>query len=208
MKLLYQQGLVHHVSNLIVETTALYLDDDKIRLKAANAQLLSLLDVLHCILKYTSGVVRVVIQAQKTGQGSDTHKAEELLIVNKPLTDLISLLVQLLPSEDPEIYENSSQCLSLMVQLYGGENQDSMTPDNMESFAQVLVSRREPKQQKLLLRVIKRLVTSNEKHLDSMKNDGELLLRTLERLTQDPSLNKDIAVTSLASEILSTVGRQ
>ncbi|XP_069815787.1 serine/threonine-protein kinase ULK4 [Dendropsophus ebraccatus] len=207
MKLLYEQGLVHHVSNLIVETAALYLDDDKSRLKAANAQLLSLLDVLHCILKYTSGVVRVVIQAQKTGQSGDTHTAEELLIVNKPLTDLISLLVQLLPSEDPEIYENSSQCLSLMVQLYGGDTQDSMTPDNMESFAQVLVSKREPKQQKLLLRVIKRLITSNEKHLDSMKKDGDLLIHTLERLAQDSSLNKDVAVTSLASEILSTAGR-
>ncbi|KAM3929356.1 serine/threonine-protein kinase ULK4 [Leptodactylus fuscus] len=206
MRLLYEQGLVHHVSNLIVETAALYLDDDKSRLKAANAQLLSLLDVLHCILKYTSGVVRVVIQAQKTGQGADTQTAEELLIVNKPLTDLISLLVQLLPSEDPEIFENSSQCLSLMVQLYGGDNQDSMTPDNMESFAQVLLSKKEPKQQKLLLRVIKRLITSNEKHLDSMKNDGDLLIHTLERLTQDSSLNKDIAVTSLASEILSTIG--
>ncbi|XP_056376573.1 serine/threonine-protein kinase ULK4 isoform X2 [Hyla sarda] len=158
MKLLYEQGLVHHVSNLIVETAALYLDDDKSRLKAANAQLLSLLEVLHCILKYTSGVVRVVIQAQKSGQSGATHTAEDLLIMNKPLTDLVSLLVQLLPSEDPEIYENSSQCLSLMVQLYGGDNQDSMTLDNMESFAQVLVSKREPKQQKLLLRVIKRLV--------------------------------------------------
>ncbi|XP_077125183.1 serine/threonine-protein kinase ULK4 [Ranitomeya variabilis] len=208
LKLLYEQGLVHHVSNLIVETAALYLDNDKSRLKTANAQLLSLLDVLHCLLKYTSGVVRVVIQAQKTGQDGDTHTAEELLIVNKPLTDLISLLVQLLPSEDPEIYENSSQCLSLMVQLYGGDNQDSMTPDNMESFAQVLMTKSEPKQQKLLLRVIKRLITSNEKHLDSMKNDGNLLIHTLERLTQDSSLNKDIAVTSLAHEILRTVGHR
>ncbi|XP_066440771.1 serine/threonine-protein kinase ULK4 [Eleutherodactylus coqui] len=208
MKLLYEHGLVHHVSNLIVETAALYLDDDKSRLKAANAQLLSLLDVLHCILKYTSGVVRVVIQAQKSGQGGDTQAAEELLIVNKPLTDLINLLVQLIPSEDPEIYENSSQCLSLMVQLYGGDNQDSMTPDNMESFAQVLLSKREPRQQKLLLRVIKRLITSNEKHLDSMKNDGDLLIRALQRLTQESSLNKDIAVTSLASEILGAVGRR
>ncbi|CAN2389655.1 regulation of protein kinase C signaling [Pristimantis euphronides] len=208
MKLLYEQGLVHHVSNLMVETAALYLDDDKSRLKAANAQLLSLLDVLHCILKYTSGVVRVVIQAQKTGQGGDTQTAEELLIVNKPLTDLISLLVQLLPSEDPEIYENSLQCLSLMVQLYGGDNQDSMTPDNMESFAQILLSKKEPKQWKLLLRVIKRLVTSNEKHLESLKNNGDLLIHTLERLAQESSLNKDMAVTSLASEILSTVGRR
>nr|DBA24863.1 TPA: hypothetical protein GDO54_012461 [Pyxicephalus adspersus] len=163
MKLLYEQGLVHHVSNLIVETSALYLEvDDKIRLKTANAQLLQLLDILHCMLKYTSGVVRLVIQAQKNGQEADAQAAEDLLLVNRPLTDLISLLIQLLPSEDLEIFENTSQCLSLMAQLYGVDSQDSMTTDNMESFAQVLLMRREPKHQKLLLRVIKRLVFQNE----------------------------------------------
>ncbi|MEE6465796.1 hypothetical protein FKM82_006697 [Ascaphus truei] len=158
MKLLYEQGLVHHVSNIIIETAALYLEaDDKSQLKTANAQLILLLDILHCMLKYTSGVVRLVIQAQKSDQGGDTQAAEYILLINKPLTDLISLLIQLLPSEDLEVYENSSQCLSLMVQLYGGDTQDSMSPDNMESFAQILLSKREPKQQKLLLRVIKRL---------------------------------------------------
>ncbi|KAM9308215.1 serine/threonine-protein kinase ULK4 [Gastrophryne carolinensis] len=186
MKLLYEQGLVHHVSNLIVETAALYLEvDDKIRLKTANSQLLLLLDILHSMLKYTSSVVRLIIQAQKTGQGGDTQTAEELLLFNRPLTDLMSLLIQLMPSEDPEIYESSSQCLSLMVQLYGGDSQDSMTTDNMESFAQVILSKREPKQQKLLLRVIKRLITSNEKHLQSLQKEGDVLIHALERLAHD-----------------------
>ncbi|XP_018123009.1 serine/threonine-protein kinase ULK4 isoform X2 [Xenopus laevis] len=207
MKLLYEHGLVHHISNMIVETAALYLDvDDKSRLKAANAQLVLLLDILHCVLKYTTDVVRLVMQAQRSGQGGDTQTAEDLLLVNQPLTDLISLLIQLLPSEDLDIYENTSQCLKLMVQLYGGDNQDSMSPDNMESFAQVLLSKREPTQQKLLLRVIKRLITSNEKHLESMKADGDFLIQTIKRLTQDPSLNADVAVASLALEILRTVG--
>ncbi|KAM8967043.1 serine/threonine-protein kinase ULK4 [Pelodytes ibericus] len=191
MKLLYEQGLVHHVSNMIVETAALYLEvEDKSRLKTANAQLLLLLDILHCMLKYTSGVVRVVIQAQKSGQAGDTQMAEDLLLLNKPLTDLISLLIQLLPSEDQEIFENSSQCLSLMVQLYAGDGQDSMSKDNMESFAQVLLSKREPKQQKLIMRVIKRLITSNEKHLESMKIDGNVLIHTLKRLAQGSSWQK------------------
>ncbi|XP_075442815.1 serine/threonine-protein kinase ULK4 isoform X6 [Ascaphus truei] len=208
MKLLYEQGLVHHVSNIIIETAALYLEaDDKSQLKTANAQLILLLDILHCMLKHTSGVVRLVIQAQKSDQGGDTQAAEYILLINKPLTDLISLLIQLLPSEDLEVYENSSQCLSLMVQLYGGDTQDSMSPDNMESFAQILLSKREPKQQKLLLRVIKRLITSNEKHLESMKDDGAVLLHTLETLAHDASLGTDAAVTSLALEALGTVGR-
>uniref|UniRef100_A0A6I8SUF5 Unc-51 like kinase 4 n=1 Tax=Xenopus tropicalis TaxID=8364 RepID=A0A6I8SUF5_XENTR len=207
MKLLYEQGLVHHISNMIVETAALYLDvDDKSRLKTTNAQLVLLLDILHCMLKYTTDVVRLVMQAQRSGQGGDPQTAEDLLLVNQPLTDLMSLLIQLLPSEDLDIYENTSQCLKLMVQLYGGDNQDSMSPDNMESFAQVLLSKREPTQQKLLLRVIKRLITSNEKHLESMKGEGDFLIQTIKRLAQDASLNADVAVASLALEVLRTVG--
>uniref|UniRef100_A0A8C3IJ67 Unc-51 like kinase 4 n=1 Tax=Chrysemys picta bellii TaxID=8478 RepID=A0A8C3IJ67_CHRPI len=159
MTLLYEQGLVHHICNLLIETAALYLEvDDKSNIKTANGLLLSLLDVLHCMLIYTANVIRLTLQAQKSGTGGDTQAAEDLLLINKPLTDLISLLIQLLPSDDTEIYETASQCLSLLVQLYGGDNLDSMSPENMDSFAEVLKSKRDLKQQKLLLRIIKRLV--------------------------------------------------
>ncbi|KAM4688360.1 serine/threonine-protein kinase ULK4 [Discoglossus pictus] len=206
MKLLYEQGLVHHITNLTIETAALYLEvDDESRLKTANSQLLILLDILHYMLKYTSAVVRQVIQTQKSGQGGDTHAAEDLLLINKPLTDLMSLLIQLLPSDDQEVYENASQCLSLMVQLYGGDSQDTMSQDNMDSWAQVLLSKREPKQHKLLLRIIKRLITSNEKHLENMKNVGEVLIHSIERLAQDPSFQNDVTVASAAQDVLNAV---
>ncbi|XP_065443190.1 serine/threonine-protein kinase ULK4 isoform X2 [Chrysemys picta bellii] len=208
MTLLYEQGLVHHICNLLIETAALYLEvDDKSNIKTANGLLLSLLDVLHCMLIYTANVIRLTLQAQKSGTGGDTQAAEDLLLINKPLTDLISLLIQLLPSDDTEIYETASQCLSLLVQLYGGDNLDSMSPENMDSFAEVLKSKRDLKQQKLLLRIIKRLVTSNKKHSESLKNDGDSLIHILERLAQTASSHADIAVASLAFEILRTVGR-
>lgn len=207
MKLLYRHGLVHHISNTLIETAALYLEgDDKDSMKTANAQLVSLLDILHCMLKYTANVVRLTLQAQKSGTGRDAQAAEELLLINKPLMDLISLLVQLLPSEDSEIWDHSSQCLSVMVQLYGGDNQDSMSPENMECFAEVLVSKRDPKHQKLLLRVIKRLLTSNEKHLESVKKEGEVLIHTLQRLARTASSHADVAVANLAFEILKLIG--
>uniref|UniRef100_A0A8C8S7J0 Unc-51 like kinase 4 n=1 Tax=Pelusios castaneus TaxID=367368 RepID=A0A8C8S7J0_9SAUR len=160
MTLLYEQGLVHHLCNLLIETAALCLEvDDKSNIKTANALLLSLLDILHCMLMYTVNIIRLTLQAQKSGTGGDTQAAEDLLLTNKPLTDLISLLIQLLPSDDTEIYESASQCLSLLVQLYGGDTQDSMSPENMDSFAEVLKSQMDLKQQKLLLRIIKRLVS-------------------------------------------------
>ncbi|XP_064362508.1 serine/threonine-protein kinase ULK4 isoform X3 [Dromaius novaehollandiae] len=207
MMLLYEEGLAHHICNLLIETVALYLEaDDKSSTKTANALLLSLLDILHCMLMYTANIVRLTLQAQKSGIGGDTEAAEDLLLINKPLTDLISLLIQLLPSEDLEIFQNASQCLSLLVQLYGGNSQESLSPENMDSFAEVLKSKKDTRQLKLLLRIIKRLVTSNAKHWESVKNGGDTLIQALERLAQTASSHADVAVASLAFEILKTVG--
>ncbi|KFP91911.1 Serine/threonine-protein kinase ULK4, partial [Apaloderma vittatum] len=158
--LAFYVGLAHHICNLLIETVALYLEaDDKSSTKTANALLLSLLDILHCVLSYAANIVRQTLQAQKSGTGGDTQAAEDLLLISKPLTDLISLLIQLLPSEDTEIFVSASQCLSLLVQLYGGSSQENMSPENMVSFAEVLKSKKDPRQLKLLLRIIKRLVS-------------------------------------------------
>uniref|UniRef100_UPI00398E3640 serine/threonine-protein kinase ULK4 isoform X2 n=1 Tax=Pristiophorus japonicus TaxID=55135 RepID=UPI00398E3640 len=206
MKMLYEQGLVDYVRNLFIETTALYFEmEDKSSSKTTSNLLLSLLDIIHNMLKHTSNVVRFALQAQKSGAGGDTQAAEGLLLINKPLTDLISLLIQLLSSEDAEVHESSLQSLSLMVQLYGGENQDSLSPENVDSLAETLKCRRDPKQQKLLLRVIKRLVSSNEKHADSLKREGDVLIEALQRLAQAASSHADITIASLASEILKLI---
>ncbi|XP_074939567.1 serine/threonine-protein kinase ULK4 isoform X1 [Phalacrocorax aristotelis] len=209
LMLLFEEGLAHHICNLLIETVALYLEaDDKSSTKTANALLLSLLDILHCMLMYTANIVRQALQAQKSGTGGDTQAAEDLLLINKPLTDLISLLIQLLPGEDTEIFESASQCLSLLVQLYGGNSQESMSPENMDSFAEVLKSKKDTRQLKLLLRIIKRLITSNEKRSESLKNDGDALIQALESLAQTASSHADVAVASLAFEILSMVAHE
>uniref|UniRef100_A0A452T650 Serine/threonine-protein kinase ULK4 n=1 Tax=Ursus maritimus TaxID=29073 RepID=A0A452T650_URSMA len=160
MKLLYEQGLVRHVCDLFTETATLCLDvDNKNNNETAAALLFSLLDILHGMLTYTSSVVRLALQAQKSGSGGDTQAAEDLLLLSKPLTDLISLLIPLLPNEDPEIFEVSSKCLSILVQLYGGENPDSLSPENAANFADLLTSKEDPKEQKLLLKILRRMVS-------------------------------------------------
>ncbi|VCX41717.1 unnamed protein product, partial [Gulo gulo] len=94
MKLLYEQGLVRHVCDLFTETATLCLDvDNKNNNETAAALLFSLLDILHGMLTHTSSVVRLALQAQKSGSGGDTQAAEDLLLLSKPLTDLISLLI-------------------------------------------------------------------------------------------------------------------
>ncbi|XP_078085432.1 serine/threonine-protein kinase ULK4 [Mustelus asterias] len=206
MKMLHEQGLVDSVRNLFIETTAIYFEmDDRSGLKTTSNLLLSLIDILHNMLKHTSNVVRSALQAQKSGTGGDTQAAEELLLINKPLTDLISLLIQLLSSDDPDVHESSLHSLSLMVQLYGGEDQDSLSPESVDSFAEALKCRKDPKHQKLLLRVIKRLVSSNEKHAESLKNEGGSLIETLQKLAQAASSHTDIAIASLASEIVKLI---
>uniref|UniRef100_A0A8C9DSQ3 Serine/threonine-protein kinase ULK4 n=1 Tax=Prolemur simus TaxID=1328070 RepID=A0A8C9DSQ3_PROSS len=206
MKLLYEQGLVTHVCNLFTETATLCLDmNNKNNNEMAAALLFSLLDILHGMLTYTSSVVRVALQAQKSGSQGNAQAAEDLLLLSKPLTDLISLLIPLLPSEDPEIFDVSSKCLSILVQLYGGENPDSLSPENVETFADLLVSKEDPKEQKLLLRILRRMITSNETHLGSFGSAGSLL-RALERLAPASGSSADSVVASLALEILKLLG--
>uniref|UniRef100_G1T5I6 non-specific serine/threonine protein kinase n=1 Tax=Oryctolagus cuniculus TaxID=9986 RepID=G1T5I6_RABIT len=206
MKLLYEQGLVTHVCHLFTTAAALCLDTDHTHnAETAAALLFSLLEILHGMLAYTSAIVRLALQAQKSGSRGDTQAAEDLLLLGRPLTDLISLLIPLLPSEDPEIFEMSSKCLSILVQLYGGENPDSLSPENAESFAELLLAKEDPKEQKLLLRILRRLITSSEKHLQSLKK-ADSLLRALERLAPTGGLSADSAVPSLALEILRAAG--
>ncbi|XP_058144201.1 serine/threonine-protein kinase ULK4 isoform X18 [Dasypus novemcinctus] len=96
MKLLYEQGLVSHVCNLFTKTATLCLDvDNKSNNETAAALLFSLLDILHGMLTYTSSVVRLALQAQKSVSGGDTQAAEDLLLLCRPLADLISLLIPL-----------------------------------------------------------------------------------------------------------------
>nr|XP_010973080.2 serine/threonine-protein kinase ULK4 isoform X2 [Camelus dromedarius] len=205
MKLLYEQGLVGHVCHLFTETATLCLDVDNENNETAAALLFSLLDILHGMLTYTSGVVRLALQAQKSGSGGNIQAAEDLLLLSRPLTDLVSLLIPLLPNEDPEVFEVSSKCLSILVQLYGGENPDTLSPENAENFADLLTSKEDPKEQKLLLRILRRVVTSNEKHLESLKNAGSLL-QALERLAPAGGSSANSAVASLALEILQAAG--
>lgn len=81
-----------------------------------------------------------------------------------------------LPNEDPEIFEVSSKCLSILVQLYGGENPDSLSPENAENFANLLTSKEDPKEQKLLLKILRRMVSPH----GNWVQDGWLLRQLIE----------------------------
>ncbi|XP_062847526.1 serine/threonine-protein kinase ULK4 isoform X2 [Trichomycterus rosablanca] len=151
----YQQGIMELVCAVFMETAASYMEkEERCGLKSSSTLLLFLLDIVHSLLKHLSSVVRQALQSDADG---DTEAAEELLLVNKPLTDLSNLLIQMLPCGDGEVYEEASQCVSLLAQLYGGDAADRLSPEDLISLARSLQLNPEPRQQRLLLRVLKRL---------------------------------------------------
>ncbi|KAG8010251.1 Serine/threonine-protein kinase ULK4, partial [Nibea albiflora] len=65
-----------------------------------------------------------------------------------------------LSTENQEVWEESMQCLSLLVQLYGGEGYDCLSPSCLQSFLHVLrthMHTETPRIQRTALRIIKRL---------------------------------------------------
>uniref|UniRef100_A0AAR2LC67 Protein kinase domain-containing protein n=1 Tax=Pygocentrus nattereri TaxID=42514 RepID=A0AAR2LC67_PYGNA len=150
-------GIIELVCGVFVEAAVLDIEkEERSGVKSCSSLLLSLLDIIYCLLKHLSSVVRLALQS---GSNGDTEAAEELLLVNKPLTSLNSHLIQMLPCGDGEVYEEASQCVSLLAQLYGGDGADHLNPEDLLSLAHTLQLHPEPRQQRLLLRVLKRLVS-------------------------------------------------
>ena len=56
-----------------------------------------------------------------------------------------------------QLHELSLACLSMFVQLFGGDHPDTMNAENMASVAQTL-TRSTPKRQKILLKVCHSLI--------------------------------------------------
>ncbi|XP_017329549.1 serine/threonine-protein kinase ULK4 isoform X5 [Ictalurus punctatus] len=97
-QLFYQQGVIELVCGVFMEYAALYLEkEERCRVKSCCALLLSLLDIIYCLLKHLSAVVRLAVQSNSK---EDNEAAEKLLLINKPLTDLINLLIQMMGAVD------------------------------------------------------------------------------------------------------------
>ncbi|KAK1795135.1 hypothetical protein P4O66_010317 [Electrophorus voltai] len=199
----YQQGIIELVCGVFVEAAVLYIEkEERSGVKSCSSLLLSILDVIHCLLKHLSAVVRLALQSDGDG---DTEAAEELLLVNKPLTDLNNLLIQMLPCGDDEVYEEASQCVSLLAQLYGGDGADPLHPEDLLSLAHTLQIHTKPRQQRLLLRVLKRLMGTVDISCWSSE-EGQSLALVLQKLAHDSRSYPDTTVRSLAAEILKGFG--
>ncbi|XP_016112760.1 serine/threonine-protein kinase ULK4, partial [Sinocyclocheilus grahami] len=202
----YQQGMIEVVCNIFVEVSGVRLEREMHSgLKSCSSLLLCLLDIIHCLLKNLSSVVRMALQ--RSDSNEDTEAAEEVLLINKPLTDLNNLLIQLLAYNDSEVYEEASHCVSLLAQLYRGEDADHLQPEELLSLAHALQTHTEPRQQKLLLRVLKHLMSAVGSSCWG-SSEGQILVHVLQKLALPTRSQSDMAVESLAAEILKGIGSQ
>uniref|UniRef100_A0A8K9Y0C0 Unc-51 like kinase 4 n=1 Tax=Oncorhynchus mykiss TaxID=8022 RepID=A0A8K9Y0C0_ONCMY len=121
---------------------------------------------------YQQGTVHCLTQINALEERPGRKNSHDLLLslldtLHNVLTStsrVVRIALQL-PCEDVEVYEETSQCLSLLMQLYGGDSPDSLSPLNLQSLSHALQLQTQPKQHRLLLRIIKRLVSREPSHL-------------------------------------------
>ncbi|XP_026229150.1 serine/threonine-protein kinase ULK4 isoform X2 [Anabas testudineus] len=205
---LHQHGLTEVVVSTLSEAALFYIDGkEHAGKKMGHFVLQALLELLHNILKQTSSVVRAALQSQRLScPAVETEAAEKLLLANRPLSQLSTHLIQVLSTENQEVWEESLQCLSLLVQLYGGEGQDCLSPPCLQSFSHVLLTHMQAEPTRIqhkTLKIIKRLVQTTAKSDWLECPEGEMLVSLLQDITTSNRCHGD--VVPLAAEILQEI---
>nr|XP_046256457.1 serine/threonine-protein kinase ULK4 isoform X3 [Scatophagus argus] len=202
-----QRDLIEVVVSTLSEAAVVHLDGEEQAGRKVNHLLLqALLELLHNILKQTSAVVRSALQSQRLSCPVEMEAAEKLLLENRPLSQLSTHLIHMLSTENQEIWEESLQCLSLLVQLYGGEGYDCLSPSCLRSFSHMLrtnMHTETPRIQRTTLRIIKRLVQTTERSDWLECPEGVQLMSLL----QDTATSNrcPVDVVPLAAEILQEI---
>ncbi|CAJ1062065.1 serine/threonine-protein kinase ULK4 [Xyrichtys novacula] len=208
---LQQQDLIEVVVSTLSEAAEVHMKGaGHAGRKVSHLVLQALLELLHNILKQTSAVVRSALQSQRLScPAVETEAAEKLLLENRPLSQLSTLLIHMLSTENQEVWEETIRCLSLLVQLYGGEDCDCLSPSCLQSFSHVLsihMHSETPKIQRITLRIIKRLVQTTEQPDWFECPEGAEFTSLLKDMTTSNRCHID--VVTLAAEILNISGFQ
>ncbi|EDO33899.1 predicted protein [Nematostella vectensis] len=204
MRALYQQGLIDSVTSLFVDVVAIVNGNTECSSEELSAILLPLIDTVNNILKFVSKEVRLALQAKAEADANSaemTCEAEVLLLDTKPISDLTGLLINLLCFTDPDVQEWSCKSLYLVAELFGGACEDVMSTANISCLAEALECS-DDKRCKQLLRIIKRMVSSNLNHVESVVTNGRVLIDTLSRL----STNDVETIRVLAQDVLGKIG--
>ncbi|XP_041648459.1 serine/threonine-protein kinase ULK4 [Cheilinus undulatus] len=202
---LHHQGLIEMLVRTLSEAAQVHLHEEGYtERKVGHLVLQALLELLHNILKQMSVVVRSALQSQRLScPAVETKEAEKLLQENQPLSQLSTLLIHMITTENQEVWEESILCLSLLVQLYGGNGYNCLSSSCLQRFSHVLrtnMHTETPRVQRTILRIIKRLVETAKRPDWFDCPEGTELISLLRDITTSNRCHVD--VVSLADEIL------
>ena len=163
------------------------------------------------MLDHVTTAVKNALQTHSSVSSVKSHQtqtddAEQLLVVNKPLTELQGICIQLL-CDDIELFEPALACISLLVQLYGGDHPDTFSIENMNILAQTLLQST-PKSQRIILKLIKRIVSLNDYHAEQISSEeGMLLLNAIQTLLTESQKAGESNISGIASDIFHVLNK-
>ncbi|XP_002163720.3 serine/threonine-protein kinase ULK4 isoform X1 [Hydra vulgaris] len=192
-------GLIEYLTSAFMEVASSKEDDTSL--------LLQLLDTIQQIYKKIETAVKsVLLNKYQSSSNKDLslekNNVEKLLKQSKGLCELNGIFVNLLVFDDDDIKEWACRCLYLSAELFGGSNDSWFTNNNVVIFFQAILSSNR-KRQKILLRVIKRYVTSNAALKDKFKSSFNEIQPILENLMRiEPRDSDDKFVKDVSNDLL------
>jgi len=205
---LYKPVLIEYLTSTFIDVVAT-IDEDADA--SASSILLPLLDTLHHVLKNIEGLVKSAFgskgEENGDGDGEFKGKVESILQEAQVLSELNGILMNLLTFDDNDIREWTCRCLLVSAELFGATYDDCFTDENIECFCQALRDA-PPRRQKVLLKIIRRFITSNSSLEEVFRNSETSVLKTLENLLSgNTSTDTDGKnVKNLAQELLKLIG--
>ena len=195
---LYDNNIVDYLKPMLVDISKKRLSD-----KIIAETLIELLKIVDNLLKYVSEFVKKALQAKKTSSPNEgiANQAEKLLHSNKPLVVTCSFLISLLVSEDADINDLSCKILWIIMQLFGSECKDLVNQENINILLASIMNSNS-KRQKILLRIVKRLISSDKQNLEIFKNIGQNFIDSMRALKMNANAEANIGLSSMIDEIL------
>lgn len=207
---LAKDGLFDILSSIFLDVASAVEDDGNESI--VSNLLLQLLDTLNHVLKNIETAVKKVLshkQQQQQQLANSTYKqtVEKLLHKGKVLAELNGILFNFLVYDDPDIQEWACRCLYLSAELFGSDNEDCFTKDNLECLC-IAVKSSPRKRQKLLLRIIKRYTTSSLKFRDIVVTRSLKFEELLKDLSNVEAVDNDSkSVKNVSNELLTFLKR-
>ena len=211
MAQVYKSNMINNLLQYVTDVSKQYANAQRKNLSdiaASSSQVLHhLLHLLKSMLERVTVAVKHALNSAETRKSVNrTEEAENLLVIHKPFTELQGILIRLLCDE--LVGEPSLACVSLLVQLFGGDHPDTMTKDNMDSFARLLRSNHHQRSQskspkRIVLKLLKRIVSLNDFHAEQLKSgEGEVLVGAITELRGEAEKSEENQLFQLANELL------